>query len=175
MFRSRTALLVASLSLVVASCDDATAPNTAPAVQTTQDLSAAAGPQERVTGAAHMTLPQTATEHYQFSAIRHHDGTVSGQFELYTTEVGGIRIHGEVSCFLIQGNTAWIAGIITKSTEESFIGLPARWMVTDNGEGANDPPDLSSDFYLGGNPQRFCTGVFTLPLLTVESGNIQVH
>lgn len=141
----------------------------------------ASGAQQRVTGHATIFLPGfNAEEKYSNSAIRHADGSVSGQFELKSAQDGGLRIHGDVVCFTIVGNTARIAGRVDKSNTTLVPeGTYVIWTVVDNGEGANDPPDTTSDFFgpfneAGANAH--CAVGFNLaPFLPVLDGNLQVH
>jgi hypothetical protein len=145
-----------------------------------QPLFAQGGAQQRVTGHANVFLPNfQAEQKYSNSAIRHADGSVSGEWELHSEQDGGVRLHGDVICFTIVGNTARLGGFIEQSTEPAFEGLYAVWTVIDNGEGANDPPDLTSDFFLvltAATAQFHCAVGFNLaPFLPVLGGNLQVH
>jgi hypothetical protein len=146
-------------------------------------VAAASGTQQQVTGFANILLPffQNAEEKYSNSAIRHADGTVSGQFELKSAQDGGLRIHGDVVCFTIIGNMARLAGQIDQSSTPSIPeGTYVIWTVVDNGEGQNDPPDLTSDFigpFTGAGAAAFhcSTGINVGPFYPVQSGNLQVH
>jgi len=145
---------------------------------------AASGVQQEVTGHANILLPffANAEEKYSNSAIRHADGSVSGEFELKSNQVaGGLRIHGDVVCFTIIGNTARLAGLVEQSdTPLAPEGTYFVWTIVDNGEGQNDPPDLTSDF-VGPFPSaaaaafHCATGFNVAPFYPVESGNLQVH
>jgi hypothetical protein len=137
------------------------------------------GLQQRVTGHANIFLPNfQAEEKYSNSAIRHADGSVTGEFQLKSAQDGGLRIHGNVICFTIVGNTARLAGVIERSSDPTIpAGVHTVWTIVDNGEGNNDPPDLTSDFFgaLPAQAQFHCAVGFILPLLPVLSGNLQVH
>jgi hypothetical protein len=141
----------------------------------------AGGRQQAVTGHANIFLSNfQAEEKYSSNAIRHSDGSVSGEFELKSEQDAGVRLHGDVVCFTVVGNTARVAGFVDSSTEPSFEGLHVVWTVVDNGEGANDPPDLTSDFFLvvsAASAQFHCDVgfAFTTPIFPVLSGNLQVH
>lgn len=122
---------------------------------------------------------------FAFSAIKDRDGDVSGQAQLNNRNIP-IEDHVDVRCLSVVGNTATVSGIITKSKSkdnpaaEFAVGTPVIFRVQDNGEGANDPPDLITLEYPTG-----ATGTdplpcdveppFALPYLTVEKGNIQVQ
>ena len=144
------------------------------------------GLQQRVTGHANMILGLLggAEQKYSQSAIRHADGTVTGQFQLQSEQVEpALRIHGAVTCFTIvptpQGGVARLGGVIEKSnTPLAPEGVFVVWTVIDNGEGANDPADLTSDFFptsaLGA--ELHCEIGFNLaPFMPVVGGNLQVH
>jgi hypothetical protein len=138
------------------------------------------GVQQRVTGHANIFLPSfQAEERYSQSAIRHADGSVTGEFELHSEQDAGIRVHGDVTCFTIVGNTARLGGVIERSDTPGLAGAEVVWTVVDNGEGDNDPPDLTSDFFLvgSGGAQFHCAVgfAFAAPVLPVLSGNLQVH
>jgi len=159
-----------------------TGPN-APSARFDRVGAAASGAQQQVTGHANILLPffQNAEEKYSNNAIRHADGTVSGEFELKSTQVvGGLRIHGDVVCFTIIGNTARLAGLVEQSdTPLAPEGTYFVWTIVDNGEGQNDPPDLTSDFIgpvAAATAAFHCaTGINVAPFYPVQSGNLQVH
>jgi hypothetical protein len=147
---------------------------------TSEPLFQAGGATQRVTGHANVFLPAfQAEQKYSNSAIRHANGSVTGEFELKSEQDGGLRVHGDVICFTIVGNRARLGGFIEKSTIPDFEGLYAVWTIIDNGEGANDPPDQTSDFFLvlsAATAQLHCTVGFNLaPFLPVLGGNLQVH
>jgi hypothetical protein len=145
-------------------------------------VAAASGTQQQVTGHANILLPffANAEEKYSNSAIRHADGTVSGEFELKSAQDGGLRIHGDIVCFTIIDNTARLAGLVDQSdTPLVAEGTYFIWNVVDNGEGQNDPPDLTSDFigaFTATQAAFHCaTGINVGPFYPVLSGNLQVH
>ena len=52
-------------------------------------------------------------------------------------------IHVQVNCLFVQGNEAWVSGIISSGNVGGVdvSGLPVITRVQDNGKSANDPPD----------------------------------
>jgi hypothetical protein len=91
-----------------------------------------------------------------------------------TIETEG-EIHGVVTCFTLTGKglmSASIEGVITHASNPKLEGLPVFWDVTDNGEGADAPPDKSSTLVLG---KTACLKRPILDQFPVESGNVQVH
>jgi len=138
---------------------------------------------------------QSVTGHYQFigintgndfkyslSAIRHEDGSVSGEFEerVILNSTGDFirQTHGTVTCFQIVGNMARIGGLVDHATDPRFLpGTEFRLVVVDNGNGASDPPDLGSNARFGfpGTAQAFCDAGTAFNLEPVEHGNIEVR
>ena len=174
------AILVAASAL--ASCSgsrDLVAPSARPAL-TGASLDRA-DVQQQVTGQATIILDNfgNAVERYTQSAVQHADGTFSGEFELKSAQGTGLRIHGQVVCFKVAGNTAYLAGVIDQSdTEGAPAGAYVLWTVVDNGEGANSPPDLTSDFYAFLSYDLVtlqCTDGIDLGAFPVVNGNLQVH
>ena len=53
-----------------------------------------------------------------FSAGRRNDGAVSGEFQTFGV-VSHNPVHGDVTCFTIVGNRAWIGGITRKVAGQS--------------------------------------------------------
>ena len=164
--------------LAVAFIGCTTAPDRGP---TAPPSLAASGLQERVTGHANILLANlgNAEEKYSNNAIRHADGSVSGQFQLKTEQANGGNIHGSIVCFTITGNTARLAGLVEKSTTPlAPEGTYLVWTVVDNGEGKNDPPDATSDFFpttLAGALFHCNVGFNLAPFFPVLGGNLQVH
>jgi hypothetical protein len=182
-----TAMLLVGLAL--AGCErNPNSAITAPALnprEVLRDVDAAATPDEK----------QSVTGHYQFvgintgndfkyslSAIRHVDGSVSGEFEervLLASTGDFIRqTHGTVTCFEIVGNMARIGGLVDHATDPRFLpGTEFRLVVVDNGKGGDDPPDLGSNARFGvpGTAQAFCDAGTPFNLERVEHGNVEVR
>jgi hypothetical protein len=182
MLTPRKASLLLSIAALVG-CTSGSDQNVTGLISPPSDARlAAGGVQQQVTGHANIELPAfgNAVERYSQSAIRHADGTVSGQFELSSEQDGGLRIHGDVFCFTVVGNTVRLGGQIDQSDADFIpVGSYVVWTIVDNGEGANSPPDLTTDF-LGPTSQAVaaahCLAGFNLgPFYPVSSGNLQVH
>ena len=109
----------------------------------------------------------------------HEDGKVHGRFN-YTQVRDGVELSakGSLTCAVIIGNQVWVGGIIEDSSRASLVGLDMWFQAQDNGEGANDPPDMSSTLGAGGpgTAQQYCDDhpVVRFPFL-VERGNLQVR
>jgi hypothetical protein len=141
----------------------------------------AQGVEESVTG--HVEFVNTISGNlarYSVNAIRHRDGSVSGEFEIHVYSPTGeflLSSHVSIVCFTITGNIARIGGIVDRS---KGLGAPpgAEGFITvvDNGEGANDLPDLASGPGVGpGTAFAHCTTGLPRLLFTVDNGNIQVQ
>jgi hypothetical protein len=122
---------------------------------------------------------------YSVSAIRHADGSVSGEVEEHLTDIATgdfvRRSHGTVTCMNVTGNRARIGFVL-----DSYEGTPVLpegvdhgiISVVDNGEGGNAIPDSASNNPGGvtaAQAQGFCDRGAVRPLREVEHGNIQVR
>ncbi len=116
---------------------------------------------------------------FSYAAVKYADGTVKGEWEGYNRSLGpGARAHGDVLCFEIKGNKAWIGGLIEQfPTRPERVGLEFGWRVIDNGQGANAPPDqITRTLRIGAPASDFCTSAPDIGFLhDVEAGNIQVR
>jgi hypothetical protein len=127
-----------------------------------------------------------ASEKYSFAALSTDPATpfaAKGQFEvMYTAAAGGdIKIHGDVVCMLTFGNTARVAGQITKVWRN---GVPAPitanthafWVVVDNGEGQTTPDQVSLvRFSNAATAQIYCATGFLSFVFPNQEGNVQVQ
>jgi hypothetical protein len=157
-------------------------PANAPATTAVNTRSAASDLHQQITGNAFITLVDAgnAPERFTFSAVRHAGG-VKGQFELFTAQEGGIRVHGTISCLgiLAEGGelVGHLGGTITRSSAPGFEGANVIWTVVDAGEGSG-AQDEASDLAAFAPPEvveDFCDFAFGLPVLPSERGNIQIH
>ena len=138
--------------------------------------------QERVTGSATILLPSfgNARERYSISAIRQNDGSVKGEFEEFSEQEGGQRIHASVYCFTVVGKSARLAARIDQ-TNVPFgpVGSYVVWSVIDNGEGAKSQPDETTDIFFGGTQAQaefHCrTGFNLAPYYPSFRGTLQVE
>ena len=113
-----------------------------------------------------------------FIAVLSCDYTVTGR--LQDTFDGGVAgIHAELTCLVVEGNDAWMSGIITKVTPAAtfgdlLVGQPIGIRVRDNGTSANDPPDESSFlfFTLDAND---CLNKPNAQLFDLNNGQVQIR
>lgn len=110
---------------------------------------------------------------FSFSALKHADGYVTGQFQL-NNRAKDVAAQGSVTCLVIVGNQAWVGGVVEQvragESTSIAVGQARAWLAIDNGEGAADEPDRISGFRILENcetqPPWFTNAV--------ETGNIQV-
>lgn len=145
-----------------------------------------------VTGTALRSLSQLDPDAhgwrlFTITALEREDGSISGQFEIHLRQFP-VRIHGRITCMALQGNAAWLGGVI-ELIDGSFPappgsigpGTPMRIRVVDNGEGSDAPTDLISGLgTFGGRSEGveldYCATMPNQPMLNpVEAGNIQVR
>ena len=116
---------------------------------------------------------------FSLTAIKRADGSVSGQ---YTDRFArGDGFHAVVDCLVVDGNQAWISGVISRGkftdpdTGEEFdlAGLNVFTRVQDNGTSANDPPDQISFSFFDTEPIP-CTEMFDVDLLDAPDGQVTV-
>jgi len=126
---------------------------------------------------------------FAFAAVKRSDGTVTGEFQTFGLS-SDLPVHGDVTCFTVIGNQAWIGGVIKKFKfgNGQFEGQDVGWQVIDNREDAADSPDRISFGLILSLPggildeetaEEFCQntpdlGEFDL-LNDVVAGNIQIH
>ena len=134
----------------------------------------------QVNGDITITLPDfnNALERYTVSAVRHHDGSVSGELEETSQQQGGQRIHARVYCVTVIGNTARLAARLDRSNVPfGPVGSYVVWSVIDNGQGRRGP-DQSTDIFFGGtedNAKFHCATGFNLaPYYNSIRGNLEV-
>lgn len=144
---------------------------------------------QRVSG--HINLPVfdfpglSIRERYSFNAIRHPDGSVTGEWQLddKILPLGEFPFHGDVTCFTIlpDNRTVWLGGTVERDRAFGGVGSDANWTVVDNGEGANAPADQATDLTTGfppGAAANHCatgTGLTNIPLVDIVGGNVQVR
>jgi hypothetical protein len=145
---------------------------------------AAAGPNpvvESATGSGHMVRPDGTFRSFSFAASKRADGTVTGQMQLNSRSFD-VFVHIAVDCLRVEGNTAFMSGRITHSSDpaQGFVGELNRWAVQDNGEGANAalPDRVSTVPENPGNedPKTCEDDNSDRPLArVVQRGNVQVR
>jgi hypothetical protein len=134
------------------------------------------------TGVAHVVLSDrddpvcgsSCAQRLTMNAVSADDGGAVGQFELFSEEGGGIRVHGSISCLSVEGNEAQLGGVITQSDIPDLIGLQVTWLVVDNGEGSGSP-DQTTDLFGNRNCESDLRSHPRFALFDVVKGDIQVR
>ena len=134
------------------------------------------------TGVAHVVLSDrvdpvcgsACAQRWTMNAVSADDGSAVGQFELFSEEGGGIRVHGSMTCLSIEGNEAQLGGVITQSDIPDLIGLKVTWLVVDNGEGQGSP-DQTTDLFGNRDCESDLKSLPRFELFDVIHGDIQVR
>jgi hypothetical protein len=103
------------------------------------------------------------------------DGVATGQIEYHRGE-GYIVLHGVVDCLSVQGNEAWVSGIVTQSngTIPANLGLQFIFRIRDNGQGAN-VVDEWSGMWLTSPGWSACSAQGAFGLYPWDNGNFAVR
>lgn len=130
--------------------------------------------------------PAIVSEKYSFVALSVDPSTpfaAKGHYEMELTTATGRqnKVHGEVICLGIAGNTARVAGRITKiwvNNVQVPIAGPTHnhWVVVDNGEG-QATPDLVSlmQYTIAPGAQAHCAAGLPSVVFPQQVGNVQVQ
>jgi hypothetical protein len=173
-------LLVLAAAAIAAACDGRpTAPHNSRATAPTPNLSETGqGVVASATGSAHRIRADELWV-LSFSAERRVDGTTTGNARIDRQDLG-ISWNLDVTCLAVQGNTAWIAGIIRNASGPVIReGTVSYFYVIDNGEGEGAAPDVASAVRindLAGQDQEFCQlRPLALTPSPIAHGNVQVR
>jgi hypothetical protein len=137
------------------------------------------------TGGSHLVahdvfgLNTLELQNFGFNAELNRDGSAHGWYTYRDVEDGTpFTANGPVTCLTVIGNDAWIGGTIEQSNDPTIVGLGAWWHVTDNGEGAGSPPDITTFLGVGSLTATiaFCADhpAYRFPF-PIDGGNIQVN
>ena len=154
-------------------CESATQPEVG-----TPNLAVAGRVVESVSGLGLYT-DGGAKRTWSFTAVKHADGTVRGEWQGLNRSLGtGTQAHGAVICFTIEGNEAWIVGVIERDpANPQRIGMEFGWRVIDNGQGRTGPADqITRTLRVAAPASDFCASTPNVGFLhDLEAGNIQVR
>jgi hypothetical protein len=126
------------------------------------------------TGSGHITSGGE-TRTFAFTATKYADGTATGHAQVNSRALDAV-VHLEIDCLRVVGNVAHMSGIITRSSNptEAPVGEMRRFVVMDNGEGSNSPPDQISTIPV--NPAgETCENSTLVANRPVEEGNVEVR
>lgn len=145
----------------------------------------AAGIGPSASGSSHLVahdvfgLQTLELRHFEFNAKTRHDGSMAGRFNYLDIEDGApFSADGPVTCLTVIGDDAWVGAVIADSNDPTVVGLGAWWHVTDNGEGADDPADVTTFLGVGtlDATAAYCAAhaPYRFPF-SIDRGNIQVR
>lgn len=108
------------------------------------------------------------------------DGRVDGTWQLrvHRGPNGGAKLHGRVTCMVIEGNRAWLAGIVEHAVSPGNVGKAYGFKVVDNGEGHQAVPDQFASRRFPPSAEEYCAEKpddMAHPVHDMEAGNIQIH
>lgn len=112
-------------------------------------------------------------EQYGFTASV--DGAGNARGQLQTDWDDGLKFHMEITCLVVDGNQAWLGGVITKTTGSGVFAVGSEWVwsVADNGEGAAAAPDELTFFFP--YPATLCGDRVPYGAFAWTHGNVQVR
>lgn len=182
-------LIFLIVSVLIVGCNDGNFPvSSSNDLATTSEINLSKrGNIQHVSG--HVEVPVGGIiEKYSFTATRHGDGSVTGEWQVkdkfFPGKGGNFTVHGNVTCFSIQpdGKTVYLGGVIEKNDFGFDEGSEANWTVIDNGEGKNAASDMATDLTFGFDPGSgaaayHCAtgdGITNIPPTPIVGGNIQV-
>jgi len=129
----------------------------------------------KATGGGIVDLPIPGVMTTAFTAIQvDEQGNAKGQIQFVGHDTGAIT-HVAVVYLAVEGNNAWIGGVVTDSTAYP-VGWGVVGWVQDNGEGSKATgPDKRSYFYLAGSINPFDARTYGYgDLFDWTNGNVQV-
>lgn len=132
-----------------------------------------AGAVESARGRGQWHVTPTALRTFAFFARTDADGTTTGQYQVDNQDVSGSRENGTVTCLAVDGDQAWIGGVITHSSIPGREGTPRLFRVVERGHGA--PPDQASVLIVTAEARVECQTRPLLPVQDLEEGKILVR
>jgi hypothetical protein len=177
-------LTLLAVTLLVAACENPTEPMADGADDLLASAMAPGGQPASVTGSGMLTFaygPRT----FRINAIQTDGMAAKGTMTLATARnKPRDSWKGDVTCMVVTGNTAVVAGTTDRAPERfdgGIFGEGGTWamVAVDNGEGSGDDPDMMSlvRFYNEAVPEDICDGSRTppSPVWVPEGGNLQVR
>jgi hypothetical protein len=115
---------------------------------------------------------------YSIVATQYADGNVSGQLSDNSPYLAA-GLHAVIDCLVVEGNEAWVSGVITKGAlldGTSLVGGPVGARLRDNGVSAYDKADQISytEIELHGNYGP-CTERPDYELFDAPQGQVKVR
>ncbi|HYT64046.1 MAG TPA: hypothetical protein VEL50_09090 [Gemmatimonadales bacterium] len=179
----KTAWFALSALAFAVACNEPNAPLDARTSRSSQgsitaSTQSAGGVVHRVSvGGADVDFAAHTDANFSLLALEKADGSIAGEWsDQFGQGQGGI--HVDVNCLVVQGNQAWISGIVRSgSTGQGGVdlsGLPASTRVADLGSSASDPADAISFSFLGALAVP-CAAQPNYPLFAMTNGQVMVN
>lgn len=117
---------------------------------------------------------------FSFTARRHANGVVDGQWQRVRRRDGnasGLTSHGVITCFVIEGDEAWLGGYATHGAYSEPPYNYVAWRVRDAGRGARAPADQVSLQSVGRSGSAgYCANTpENVELFDIEAGNVRIE
>jgi hypothetical protein len=132
----------------------------------TPGSSAAFNAAVNITGGGTFVVGNNLKGHFNFNAITHQDGSVTGYLSLRNPEAApeqdvdgtgepgsdglpdGVQLSAELDSINISGNRAALSGVVRTASNKRYVGLRIVLTLEDNGEGGGEGPDkITWGFY----------------------------
>ncbi len=112
---------------------------------------------------------------FSLVAIQYADGSVSGQYTDRFPQGDGF--HAVVDCVFVDGNDAWISGVISHGTSGGvdLSGMPVSTRVRDNGTSANSTSDQIGYSLIGEDFASSCEDQADAELFDAPQGQVKVR
>ena len=132
-----------------------------------------AGAVESARGRGQWHVVSGALRTFAFFARTNTDGTTTGQYQVDNQDVSGSKENGTITCLAVDGDEAWIGGVITHSSIPGREGTPRLFRVVERGHGT--PPDQASVLIVTAEARVECQTRPLLPVQDLEEGKILVR
>lgn len=132
----------------------------------TQGSSAASDGAATITGGGTFFVGNNLKGHFNFNAVTHRDGSVTGHLSLRDPEEApeqdvdgtgapgleglpdGVELTADLDGINIGGNRAALSGVVRTASNQRYVGLRIILTLEDNGEGDGEGPDkITWGFY----------------------------
>ena len=171
-------LIVGAVALVLVACDGATRVTEPRAGKMSVAGSAASADGGASIVHGDFSTPSgTGLRAVTLHAVQTPSGQVNGGYRVELTATG-IFFEVVATCVVTDGNTGWVAGIISATNSPAIrVGTVSYFYMIDNGKGTPTPDVVSTARFndLAGRDVEFCTTrPVALPVLSGLEGDIRV-
>lgn len=143
---------------------------------------------ENVHGNTRMTVPLSVfnpelegiaeMRRLHYTMQKRADGSVRGSYDYNLAVRGNVTTaSGDVICFKVEGNRAWIGATVDESSNPDLVGQYSWWQVADNSGSGQGQADRTT--FLGfGSLQAtldYCEGPAPNFIFDIDQGNVAVN